>query len=352
MAKIKKSEAKAWAKEVYHGVEENVVPSFTPDLKELDEDGVRLDIRHAINQGYFSICIFPESTYVTMEEKKKFLDIAIDEAKGSGVLISTTTYFENFADQVEYMKYAENAGIDSILLSYPCNFMPSSVDNLLAVTDDLINLTEVPINLYPSNKYNLEKLFPTMRFNPEWLVPMAEHENVVALKTGNPLPDFVFECFRQVGDKILVQCPGIDLWPALVRKFNQQWSGSQSYDIYQSPKDKYAVRLFKLLEDGKYDEAMVIFHKIQPLREVWNIHFESYFFRGMYNINLWKYYQYLVGGNGGLVRQPGMRAYQYEMEMTKAAFRKVGIEISDNEEEFYVGRSNYAKGLRMQRSVS
>ena len=50
-----KSEAKQWAKEHYKGLESMIIPSFSPDLTELDNEGIRHDVHHLINQGYFSI---------------------------------------------------------------------------------------------------------------------------------------------------------------------------------------------------------------------------------------------------------------------------------------------------------
>ena len=36
-----KKDAKAWARENFKGLEAPVFPSFTPDLADLDEDGIR-----------------------------------------------------------------------------------------------------------------------------------------------------------------------------------------------------------------------------------------------------------------------------------------------------------------------
>jgi 4-hydroxy-tetrahydrodipicolinate synthase len=46
-----KSEAKQWAKENYKGLAGVLSPSFTPDLSELDEEGIRYDVRHNIDKG-------------------------------------------------------------------------------------------------------------------------------------------------------------------------------------------------------------------------------------------------------------------------------------------------------------
>jgi hypothetical protein len=50
-----KTEAKDWAKENLKGLEAVIFPSFTPDLKELDEEGIRYDAQH-LADNVFSLC--------------------------------------------------------------------------------------------------------------------------------------------------------------------------------------------------------------------------------------------------------------------------------------------------------
>ena len=80
----------------YHGLQGNVSPSFTPDLKELDEEGIRHDVRHNINKGVFSVFCQTEICDMTFEERKRFVEIVCEEAKGkalvsmfSGIIQST-----------------------------------------------------------------------------------------------------------------------------------------------------------------------------------------------------------------------------------------------------------------------
>lgn len=40
-----KRDLKLWAKEHLRGVENTLLPSFTPDLAALDEEGIRHDVR-------------------------------------------------------------------------------------------------------------------------------------------------------------------------------------------------------------------------------------------------------------------------------------------------------------------
>src|SRR5580698_2852810 len=50
-SKAARSEKKDWAHEHLKGLGSLILPSFAPDFKSLDEEGIRLDIRHAIHQG-------------------------------------------------------------------------------------------------------------------------------------------------------------------------------------------------------------------------------------------------------------------------------------------------------------
>src|SRR5205807_3542582 len=50
-AKAARSEKKEWAREHLKGLGGLVLPSFTPDFKNLDEEAIRHDIRHSIKQG-------------------------------------------------------------------------------------------------------------------------------------------------------------------------------------------------------------------------------------------------------------------------------------------------------------
>jgi len=83
-----KSGLKKWAKEHMKGAENTLFPSFTPDMKELDEEGIRLDVRQSIAHGFFSMMCATE-TGLTLEESKRFVRIAADEADGK-ILVTTS----------------------------------------------------------------------------------------------------------------------------------------------------------------------------------------------------------------------------------------------------------------------
>ena len=88
--KVNKKDRKQWAREHFRGFENVLMPSFNADLSELDEEGIRLDVRQSIKHGFFSsLCAL--ETGLTMEEKKRMLSIATDEAGDKiGIALSLT----------------------------------------------------------------------------------------------------------------------------------------------------------------------------------------------------------------------------------------------------------------------
>jgi len=76
-----KATAKEWAKGVFHGVCNVIIPSYTADLKRLNEKAIRHDVRRNIELGFWGALLVSEAG-TTMAEMKQFMEIAVDEARG------------------------------------------------------------------------------------------------------------------------------------------------------------------------------------------------------------------------------------------------------------------------------
>ena len=340
---IKKQELKEWAKEKMAGVENCLFPSFSPDLSELDEEGIRWDVRQSIRHGFFSTLCAAESG-LTFEEAKRFVEIVADEAGGE-ILVSVTLLFDSFQQNREMLRHAEEVGCHSVLFGYPANWYATSEEEIYRVTKEMCDSTNLAAVLYPTPHYNLQRLHNS-GFPLDALSRLADLENVVAIKVGEP--GLIADCEHRLGDKILVSCPVERFLPLMVLGFGQQWIGAGCYEVFQSPEKPYLVDYFRMLREGQIDEAMEIYWMLTPARVVFEGQFMPTSMLGTYNWTQQKYYQWCVGGNGGLTRQPSMKVHQHEMEATKMAFRMIGIDPREPDEEFYVGRANYAE---MKRTV-
>jgi 4-hydroxy-tetrahydrodipicolinate synthase len=335
---MKKSELKRWARAHMVGVENATFPSFTPDLSALDEEGIRLDVRQAIAHGFFSTMAAAE-VGLTLEEAKRFVSVVADEARGK-INVTVAILMDSLEQNVALVKHAEKAGCHGVLLGYPFNWFAKSADEIFEHTRAIAENTSIGLVLYPSPSYNFQRLHNS-GFPIDALARMADLDNVIAMKCGEV--GLYAHCHKLFGDKILIGCPVERFAPAMVLGFKMQWMGAGCYEVMQSPEKPYLVEYFRLLREGKHDAAMDVYWRIAPARNMFEAQFWPTFMLGLYNYNLQKYYQWCVGGNGGMVRQPSMKVHQHELDQTKQGFRMIGIEPREPDEEFYVGRVSFAK---------
>jgi hypothetical protein len=86
-----------------------VSSSFTPDMVELDEEGIRNNIRHNISKGMFSFLCQTEVCAMTFGECKRFVEIACDEAKGK-ILASMFKDINTIEQDIELLKHFKKVG--------------------------------------------------------------------------------------------------------------------------------------------------------------------------------------------------------------------------------------------------
>ncbi|MHB8918051.1 MAG: dihydrodipicolinate synthase family protein, partial [Desulfocucumaceae bacterium] len=335
---VAKSELKEWAKKHMVGVEGCIFPSFNPDMSDLDEEGIRWDVQQSIKHGFFSVLVSTE-TGLTFDEARRFVEIVADEARDK-ILVSTTLLFDSLEKNREMLRHAEKAGCDSVLFGYPPGYYPQSEEDIFLLTKEMCESTNLAVVLYPSPNFNFAR-FHFSGFNPKLLARMAEFDNAVAAKVGEP--GLAADCIRLFGDRILINNPVERMLPLMVLTYGQQWIGAGCYEVFQSPEKPFMVRYFNLLREGRVDEAMDIYWMLTPARVIFEQNFQQQFMVGQYHWTLQKYYQWLVGGNGGYTRQPCMKMFQHVMEQTKMGLRMIGITPREPDEEFYIGRMNYER---------
>lgn len=333
-----KSELKRWAQEHMKGVENTLFPSFTPDMKNLDEEGIRHDVRQSIAHGFFSMMCATE-TGLTLEESKRFLAIAADEAKGR-ILVTTSVILDSFEANAELLAHAEKVGVDGALVGYPPSFHPEDKEEIYTATRQLADATPLHLTLYPSPHFPFNKFHPS-GFPLDVLDRLADLPNVVAVKIGE-LGLFA-DAHRICGDRLLVGCPVERYVPLLTQGFKMQWMGAGCYEVFQSPQKPYLVDYFRLLLEGKMAAAMELYWKLAPMRNIFEQQFNQTVMSGTYNWHAQKYYQWCVGGNGGLTRQPAMKLHSWEADQIRMGYYALGIEPRENEAEFWVGRANYER---------
>ena len=193
-----RKDAKAWARENFKGLEAPVFPSFTPDLAELDEDGIRYDVNHIIANGMKSILIAPEGTGMTMEEIKRFTKIVNEEVNGR-VHTSISAVLNTVEDNIAAMQYHEECGGTMAMLGHPLMYDPLDQDELVRMYKYMADSVNLGLVFY-AGRLKLKRWDPKTGWPMDTLPKIADIDNVVAQKIqgGNSL-EYTIECFERVG---------------------------------------------------------------------------------------------------------------------------------------------------------
>ena len=354
MAKLKPpgftqlSAQKAWALEHYKGMENLFMPSFSPDFKSLDEDGIRHDVRHSIRHGFFSTMLSGIGLRTT-EEYKQLIKIVSEEAKGkllTGVIISQ----RDLASDLEMMKYAEEMGCTHLFMSPAMSLLKAKTEEeVYQVYLQRIQATQLPIVLYASfNSVN------RMGASVNVFDRLANLPNVVAIKLTQPMNlAATFYVCERLSDRLLIGPVNLDFLPMLAKHYRVQWSGQWNVEAVQSPEKPYAVEFMNLLNARRFDEAMAVYKQFEPALAAFFELQAPLITRGGHPWAHMKYFQWCGGGNGGLMRDTHAPVEQVPVldsaarKLIRDTFIKVGITpVTAPEEEFLVGKSAYARGVR------
>src|SRR3954470_25015275 len=108
MPTYQRKDARAWAREHLVGCSAVTIPSYSADLKKLNEKGIRHDIALAKEFGYTYTLLCAEVA-ITPEENAQFTAWARDTACGGMGLFFHAT-FGTLAENIQAVKLAEGAG--------------------------------------------------------------------------------------------------------------------------------------------------------------------------------------------------------------------------------------------------
>lgn len=336
MANYLKKDARAWAREHLVGCSAVTLPSYSADLKRLNERGIRHDIERVVKLG-FRYTLLCSELAITAEENAQFTAWARETAGGQLGLFFHPA-FGTLADNIEAVKLAEKAGVDLVLLSYPSNFWPTSEQDIYDYTKAFCDATDLGVMLFPIPTWGFERVHPA-GMSVEFIRRLLKDcPNVVAIKSeqGFPLPAGICEMYHHFRDEVVISCPiesdAIPLMSLMQLQFsgtsNTQWMGD------------YYPRAFELARTGRFEEAMELYWKVNPARQANTAaSAASAPAIGALNRTQWKYQDWLAGFNGGALRAPALRIPDRWMKSLRQGLTAAGCEVtSDPDAAFMAGR--------------
>jgi 4-hydroxy-tetrahydrodipicolinate synthase len=330
-----RAEAKAWARETFRGACNVIIPSFTSDLRSLNETAIRHDVRRNIELGFWGALLVSEAG-TTLDEMRRFMEIAVDEAAGRHRFLLHGA-FDTPQDIITMAADARSMGVDGMLLGHPNSFYPTTPQEVEDYTVEICEATDLAVVLFVVEHSNLRRL-DVRGFPADVLERLTKVDTIVAVKyeLGRQQTVNTYETFRRLQDTdVLLSDPMEFNAPMWVDLFGMQWMGTSNYEYYGG----YVPRLLDLLHTGDTGGAMEEYWRIQPARDARASTMSS----GGANLvhrYLWKFQAWLNGYNGGPIRQPAMKLSDAQMRTSAEGARKAGI-ITDHEPfaDFFIGRN-------------
>lgn len=336
MAKYTRNEAREWAREFLTGCSGVTIPSYSADLKRLNEQGIRHDIQKVSDLG-FNYTLLCTEVAITPEENAQFTAWAKDTT-GDKLGLFFHAGFGTLEENIEAVKLAEKAGADIALLSYPSNFWPTSEQEIYDYTKSFCDATDLAVMLFPIPLWGFERVHP-QGMSPQLLRRLLDDcPNIVAIKAEQGFPHVagLIETYHRFGEEVIISCPiESDVIP-LMKFMDLQFSGT-SYTQWMGD---HFPKTFELARKGEFEAAMELYWQAQPARGAVGAATGAYMPGSNYiNRAHWKYMDWLAGFNGGPLRAPIARIPDRQMKVLRQGLISAGLECTSDEDRlFYTGR--------------
>ncbi|GAB1269054.1 hypothetical protein NBRC116493_23070 [Aurantivibrio infirmus] len=339
---------KTWAQQNLRGGEAFILPSLKKNLKTLDEEGIRRDVRHSIAQGFCSIMPLPLG--IDSKTEQHMQTVIADEAKGK-ILTVGIIRPGSWQEKKKSVREMEGQGVSHVLMYF--NPELATQEAMYRQMLEIINNTSLRIVLYAKPSNNITHLDPT-GIPLDTFDKLANHDNVVGVKFTQTLrPLTCYGIAERLGDRLLLGVVDLEIMLALSAKYKMQWTGQWGIDSLQSPETPWVNQFLDLLRTGKNQQAYELYWRYEPIASnFFRLQEPSLRIGGHPWLHI-KYMKWLTGGNGGLLADlnestdfvphldPQGRAQCREI------FHRVGIKIVDlPDDAFVVGNAAYERGVR------
>ncbi len=326
MAKYKKNEAKEWALENVKGIYITMCTAerFDEDTKEfvLSEQDIRNDVNHLINvckvSGFFLMGLYGNFYSFTVEERKRFTEIVIDENRGRVPVVCNCEH-ETLKSTIELMVHAENCGADFISLTGPRYGGNSTSINSVALEYFKYAASKINIGLVVDNISYVGYLM-----SPELMAQFADIPNVCMLKNVAPLSHTI-KLRDLVGDRLAVIDPTEENLLVNMVQFGQKAVMNGTAMMYDSSDGTPMKDYVDAALGGDYKKAVTLYFGMQPLRDVYEkwvrIPWDT---NNRMPLSAVKFWSHQLGLAGGLTRPPSLALSENDKKELLADLKAAG----------------------------
>jgi 4-hydroxy-tetrahydrodipicolinate synthase len=258
-----KAEAKAAALAHFRGIWAAITTPFTDDFA-LDEAGLRRNMRHLTDtlavDGVFCTGVMGEFWALTKEERKRVVEVVVEEARGKCQVIAQTGC-HSAHETVELTQHAEDVGADFAIMMGP--YYPHTDEAMILDWFDFVT-SRVNLGIW---------LFDTPfsgrpPISPETTARIVDFENICGAKISRPLDHYV-AVNKLCGERIVLSSPNEADFLMMIREHGQRVHQSSASPYLIQTADRQEMRAYAdLALAGRFDEAAAISARLDALREI------------------------------------------------------------------------------------
>lgn len=317
--KYTKATAKVYSRANFKGVWAAVLMPMNAQGQIVEDDFWR-NLHHWIHDlklaGLFVGGKQAEYFSMSIAERKRSFEIAVQAAAGTQCGIITSCSDTNLDVVIELARYSEKIGADYIVVHSPVlHFGADTDETIYEYYRYLSEQLEIGIALWnhPDCGYVM---------SPELCARIAELPNIVAIKYSVPR-ELYTKLTHLAGDKILVSTASEEEWLDNIIELGWQlYLCSTPPYLLQTAADQRINEYTNLAFAGKHCEARALSASLQPARDA----FKASKPKGKPQAHS-KVWQECLGQAGGYVRRPLLQMTSAEIAATKAAFAQSGLRL-------------------------
>jgi len=238
----------------WHGV----MPALMTEMKEdgaLDLDATKRHITQCLEagcEGFVMLGTLGENNSLTLDEKAAVVSAAVAAAGGRvPVLAGVAEYTTAFA--IESAQRMKDAGAQGLMV-LPCMVYEQDAREAIAHFRAVARAVDLPIMIY-NNRVSYK-----VDLSPEDFADLASEANIIAVKESSHDSRRMTDMINRLGERYKLFCGVDDLALENVLFGAVGWvAGMANCFPHES------VRLFKLAEAGKLEEALALYRWFMPL---------------------------------------------------------------------------------------
>ena len=317
--KYSKSESKEAARELLKGIW-TAMPYCWDEDDNFDDVANRSNMDHIIENikvdGHYCSGNIAEFWSMPDNERMHAHEVMLDQARNRIPMIAGC-HHQSAKQVVTLAKHAQEIGYDFVIVLTP--YVAARDDEtvyqfyeyICSRVDIGIILFNVPQNCHPINA-NLAKR-------------LAKLPNICGFKQADGSPASTHSIIDTVGKDIVISVADEAPWLTSMTQLGLQWLVNYNPHLYQS-KDWLPLKDYTdAALNGEINKATEIAKSIQPLRELHAKWIMGYWNSGRMPISEMKYWQELIGMNGGRTRPPVIEISDEKKQELKEDLKNTGL---------------------------